>query len=58
MTQETYEKRRHAIMEKIYEVEDTFSDGRPKFPRSLRAAMDELKKLDEEYQRDHDTTEQ
>lgn len=58
MTQETYEKRRHAIMEKIYEVEDTFSDGRPKFPRSLRAAMDELKKLNEEYQRGHDTTKQ
>lgn len=57
MTQETYEKRRHAIMVKIYEVEDTFSDGRPKFPRSLRAAMDELKKLNEEYQRGHDTTE-
>jgi glutamine synthetase len=57
MTQETYEKRRHAIMEKIYDLEETYSDGRPKFPRSLRAAMDELKKLNEEYQRGHDTTE-
>lgn len=57
MTQETYEKRRHAIMVKIYRYEDTYTDGRPKYPRCLRAAMDELKKLNEEYQRDHDTTE-
>ena len=58
MTQETYEKRRHAIMVKIYRYEDTYTDGRPKYPRCLRAAMDELKKLDEEYQRENDTTEQ
>ena len=52
MNEETYNKRRQAILEKIYRYEDTYSDGRPKYPRCLKAAMDELRKLDKEYQRE------
>lgn len=52
MTEQQYEERRAMIMARIYRHEDTFADGRPKFPRCLKADINELKKLDQEWQRE------
>lgn len=49
MTEERYEERRAIIMAKIYSLSETFADRRPKFPRSLKAAMRELDKLEKEW---------
>lgn len=50
MTEEQYNQRHAIIMAKIYRHSDAFSDGRPKYPRCLRADMRELDKLEEEWQ--------
>lgn len=49
MTEEQYYDMRNAIMERIYRHEDKFADGRPKFPRCLRADMRDLEKLEKEW---------
>lgn len=52
MTEEQYIRRRAAIMDKIYRHEDAFANGRPKYPRCLKADMEELRRLDEEWERE------
>lgn len=52
MTEEQYLNRRNAILAKMYRHEDTFADGRPKYPRCLAADMRELKALDEEWRKE------
>jgi hypothetical protein len=49
MTEEQYEERRQMIMARIYRHEDTFADGRPKFPRCLKADMRDLQQLEKEW---------
>lgn len=52
MTEKQYNERRAAIMRRVYIHEDTFADGRPKFPNCLKADLRDLKKLDEQYIRE------
>lgn len=49
MTEDQYNQRHSIIMAKIYRHSDAFSDGRPKYPRCLKADMNELKKLEQEW---------
>ncbi len=52
MTEEQYINRRNAILMKMYQHEDKFADGRPKFPRCLKAVKRALKALDEEWRKE------
>lgn len=54
MTEEQYTFRRAAIMARIYVHEDAYSDGRPKYPKCLRADMKELEELDREWREENE----
>jgi len=56
MTEEQYQHRRHVIMQRIYRHEDKFANGSPKYPRCLRADIQELQKLEEEWKNERSRT--
>ena len=43
-------------MQRIYRHEDKFANGSPKYPRCLRADIQELQKLEEEWKNERSRT--
>lgn len=49
MTEEQYEERREMIMERLRRHSETFSNRKPKYPRCLKADLNDLKRLEREW---------